>query len=75
MGSVQVWHNRSISAKVFTGLHWRLLCPGGLSLFGLLRTAAVNDRGMEIRDDWLLSTIAIAKLAVGARELQAKKPM
>ena len=38
-----------------------------LGLFGLSRTAAVNDAAADVRDNWLPSTVALGKLefAVG----------
>jgi methyl-accepting chemotaxis protein len=73
MGVMQVWHNRSVGAKVFAASTLLLVLAVGLGLFGLSQTAAVNSKAAEIGDDWLPSTVAIAKLAVAVREFRAKE--
>jgi methyl-accepting chemotaxis protein len=36
-----------------------------MGAFGLSRTSAVNDAALEVRDNWLPSTVSIGKLALG----------
>jgi methyl-accepting chemotaxis protein len=56
------FHNLTIRIKLLSVFAAVFAATLALGLFGLNRTSAVNDRAAEIRDNWLPSTAALAKL-------------
>jgi len=59
------WKNLSIRTKVLSAFMVVLAAAIGMGIFGLSRTAAVNSAALEVRDNWLPSTVSIGKLAIG----------
>jgi methyl-accepting chemotaxis protein len=55
--------NSTIRTKVLAAFGMVFLATCGLGLFGMSRTAAVNDAAQDIRDNWLPATAALGKLA------------
>jgi methyl-accepting chemotaxis protein len=60
---MKLWTNSTIRTKVLAAFGIVFLATCGLGLFGMSRTAAVNDAALDIRDNWLPATAALGKLA------------
>ena len=62
-----IWRNLSIRTKVVAAFASTFLVMLALGLFGMSQTGSVNDRAVEIRDNWLPSTSHLGRL-LGAVE-------
>jgi len=68
---VKIWMNATIRAKVLAAFGLVFLATCGLGLFGMSQTAAVNSAALDVRDNWLPSTVAIGKLALSVSLVRA----
>ncbi|MDE1145529.1 MAG: methyl-accepting chemotaxis protein [Azospirillaceae bacterium] len=69
------WRNLPIRIKILLAFFVVFATTMALGLFGLSRTAAVNAAAVEIRDDWLPSTVSLGRLAAavnGVRVIEAR---
>ena len=62
-----IWRNLSIRTKVVAAFASTFLVMLALGLFGMAQTGSVNDRAVEVRDNWLPSTSHLGRL-LGAVE-------
>jgi len=67
------WKGLSIRTKVVAAFTVVLAAAIAMGAFGLSRTAAVNDAALDVRDNWLPSTVAIGKLALGVENYRIKE--
>ena len=71
---MQAWRNLSIATKVIAAFVLIFVATIALGLFGLSRTAAVNGKAAEVRDNWLPSTAALGTLAFAVEEFRVANP-
>ena len=70
---MQAWRNLSIATKVIAAFVLIFVATIALGLFGLSRTAAVNGKAAEVRDNWLPSTAALGTLAFAVEEFRVSE--
>jgi methyl-accepting chemotaxis protein len=70
---MSIWTELSISSKVMAAFVAVFLVTVALGLFALYEASVVNDRGAEIRDNWLPSTAAIGRLESAVKEYRIKE--
>ncbi|HVJ53799.1 MAG TPA: methyl-accepting chemotaxis protein [Aliidongia sp.] len=65
---MKIWNNLSIRSKVLTAFAGVFLATCGLGFFGLSQTSGVNGAAMDVRDNWLPSTVALGKLGSALKQ-------
>jgi len=67
------WKDLSIRTKVLSAFLVVLATAIAMGVFGLSRTSEVNSAALEVRDNWLPSTVSIGKLALGLESYRIKE--
>ncbi|HWK46316.1 MAG TPA: methyl-accepting chemotaxis protein [Stellaceae bacterium] len=70
---MRYWTDASIYKKIVLASLATLLATCSLGLFGLSRTAAVNDQASEIRDNWLPSVATLGQLEAEVRQYRVRE--
>jgi len=67
------WTNISIRSKVISAFSVVLLGTIGLGLFGMSRTAEVNNAALDIRDNWAPAASGLSKLLTAMEEFRLRE--
>jgi len=67
------WKNMSILAKVMSAFFLVLVASMAMGLFGLSRTSAVNDAALDVRDNWLPSTVMLGRLSAAVEDFRIRQ--